>query len=67
MCSIFLTEDKGCHERPGYFHQRYLYMEVVAVLILIHIIHYLSSVIVDTDQVEDRSNFIFLLGDGIFG
>ena len=40
-------------------------LEVVAVLTTIHPCRDLSGIIVDTDQDEDKSNFIFLIGAGM--
>ena len=60
-----LTEAKGTHEWPVYCRQSLFSLEVVAVLMLIHPCRDLSGVIVGTEQYEDKSNFIFLLGDGI--
>ena len=51
---------------PGYCHLNSFSFEVVAVLILIHPWHDLSGVIVDTEKYEDKSDFIFLLGAGIY-
>ena len=45
-----LTERKGPHEWPGYFHQNLFSLEVVAVLILIHTCCDLSGVIVGTEK-----------------
>ena len=59
------TEGKGPHEGQGYCHHNYFSLEVVAVLMLINPCHDLYDVIVDTEQDEDKSNFIFLLGYGI--
>ena len=42
-------------------------LEVVTVKMMIHPCCDLSGVIVGTDQDEDKSNFIFLIGDGISG
>ena len=61
---FFLNEGKGTHEWPGYCHQYFSFLEVVAVMILIHPCHALSDVIVDTKQDEDKFKFIFLLGSG---
>ena len=63
---FFPTEVKGPHEGPGYCRQHYFSLEVVADLMLVHPYHDLSGVIYDTNQNEDKSNFLFLLGDGIF-
>ena len=41
------------------------YLEVVVVQILIYPCHALSDVIVDTEQDEEKSNLIFVLGTGI--
>ena len=57
-----LTEVRFPHEWPGYCHQHLFSLEVVAVLMLINPCHALSDTIVDTNQDEDKSNFIFLLG-----
>ena len=62
ICS---TEGKGPHEVLGYCKQHYLFLEVVTVLILIHTFHSLSGVIVYTNNDEDKSTFIFLMGAGI--
>ena len=43
------------------------YFEFLAVLVLIHPCRALSGAIVDTEQDEDKFNFIFLLGSGISG
>ena len=64
---FFLTEGKSSHEWPGYFHQRLFYLDIVAVLMPIYSCRALSDVIVDTNQDEDKPNFIFLLGSGISG
>ena len=62
---FFTTEGKGTHEVPGYCHQQYFYLEVVVLPMLIHPCRDLSGVIVDNEQDEDDSNFIFLIGAGI--
>ena len=62
-----ITEGKGPHECPSYCHQHLFSLGVVAVLMLIHPFPALSDIIVDTKQDEDKSNFIFLLGVGIYG
>ena len=62
-----LTERKGPHEWPGYCHQHLFYLKVVAVLMLVYPCHAQSHVIFETNQDEDNSNFIFLLGAGISG
>ena len=51
---------------PCYCRLNYFSLEVVAVLMLIHPWHDLSGVIVDTEKYEDKSDFIFLLGAGIY-
>ena len=61
-----LNEGKGPYEGPVYFHSHYFYLEVVAVLVLIYPCHALSGFIVYTEHDEDKSNFLFLLGAGIF-
>ena len=62
-----LTEGKFSHEWRGYCHQHLFSLEVVTVKMLIHNCRALSGVIVGTDQDEDKSNFLFLIGDGISG
>ena len=62
-----LTEGKGPYECPGYCLQHLFYLEVVTVLMTIHPCRALSDVIFDTNKDEDKSNFIFLLVDGIYG
>ena len=42
-------------------------LEDVAVMMPIHPCRDLSSVIVGTEQDEDKSNFLFLIGAGISG
>ena len=61
-----LTEGKGPQKCSGCCHQHIYSLDVVAVLMLIHTCHTLSGVIVETDQDEDKSYFIFLLEAGIF-
>ena len=46
---FFLTEGKGPHEWPSYCHQHFSYLELVAVLILVHPCHDLSGVIVGSE------------------
>ena len=62
---LFLTEGKGTHEWPDYFHQHFLSLEVVVVLMMIHTCRALSGFIVGTKQDEYKSNSIFILGTGI--
>ena len=61
------TEGKVPHEGTGYCNWHYFSLEVVAVLMLINPCHDLSDIIIYTEQDEDKSNFIFLLGAGISG
>ena len=63
---FFLDEGKGPHEELGYCNQDYFYLEVLAVIVLIHTCHALSGLIFDTEQDEDKSNLLFLLGDEIY-
>ena len=62
-----MTEVKGPHEWPGYCRSRLFSLEVVAVLMLIHPCRALSGVIVGTEQDEDKYNFLFLIGAGMYG
>ena len=62
-----MSEVKFPHEWPYYCRQHYFSFEFVAVLVLIHPCRALADVIVDTEQDEDKSNFLFLLGGGISG
>ena len=55
---FFLNEGKGPNEWPAYFYKHLFYLEVVAVLILIHHCNALSGVIVGTEQDEKNSNFV---------
>ena len=64
---FFLTEGKCPHEWPGFCHQHLFYLEVVAVLMLIYPFHDMSCVIVGTKQYEEKSNFISLIGYGMYG
>ena len=64
---VRLTEGNGSHEWQVYSHQHLFSLGVVAVLVLIRPCNALSDVIVDTNQYEDKSNFLFLLGAGISG
>ena len=63
--SFFLTEGKVPHKWPGYCHQHFFSLVVVTVLMLIHTCRALSCVSVGTEQDEDRSNFLLILGAGI--
>ena len=63
--SYFSPEGKGPHKGLGYCHQHYFSLEFVAVMMLIRTCHALSGVIVDNEEDEDKSNFLFLLGAGI--
>ena len=62
-----LTERKVLHEWPGYCHRHFFSLEVVEFLVLIHTWHALSGVIIDTEQDEDKSNFLFLMRAGMSG
>ena len=64
---VCMTKGKCNHECPGYCHQNLFYLEVVAVLVLIHPYLALSGVIVGINQDDDKSNFIFLIGAGMSG
>ena len=64
---FFLTGGKGPHEWPGYCHHHFFSLEVVDVLMQINPCSAMYGVIVGTKQDEDKYNFIFLIGAGLFG
>ena len=61
------TEVKVTNEWTGFCYQHIFSLEVVAILMIIYPCNDMSSVIFDTNQDEDKSNFLFLPGDGVSG
>ena len=62
---FFLNEGKGPNEWPAYFYKHLFYLEVVAVLILIHHCNALSGVIVGTEQ-DEKIPILFHIGSGCY-
>ena len=62
-----MTEGKVPYERPIYRRQHLFSLEVLVFLMLIHTFRSLSGVIFDTNQNEDNSNFLFLIGAEMSG
>ena len=62
---FFLTEGKVTHEWPVYFCQHLFSFKFLTVMILIRPCCALPGAIFDTDQNDDNSNCIFILGAGI--